>query len=159
MTTRWFFSHAQQGVATGITAGSQVHSLVTFERELNGGKQTVDAQGPDLKLAGPRDVVGIDPQLIFREEPPRGATNVSDNYLAAVEFAHADLPWLLSTESVVPRAGAPTQPQPWLVLIVLSDEEAAPPAPADPMPLLTAPVGALPPLAERWAWAHVEARL
>jgi len=53
MTTRWFFSHAQQGVATGITAGSQVHSLVTFERELNGGKQTVDAQGPDLKLAGP----------------------------------------------------------------------------------------------------------
>lgn len=160
MTTRWFFSHAQQGVATGITAGNAVPSSVTFRREVDGGTPVEEsAPGPDLRLVGPRDVVGIDRQLIFREEPPRGATDVADNYLVAVEFTHADLPWLLSTETVVPIPGATVQPQPWLVLIVLSDREASRPRPADPMPLLSAPVGALPPLKERWAWAHVEARL
>lgn len=160
MTTRWFFSHAQQGVATGIVAGNAVPSSVTFRREVVGSDPVDEvAAGPELRLAGPRDVVAIERQLIFREEPPRGATDVSDNYLVAVEFAHADLPWLLSTETVVPIPGAPAQPQPWLVLIVLSDQEAPPPRPADPMPLLSAPVSALPPLDERWAWAHVEARL
>jgi hypothetical protein len=159
VTTRWFFSHAQQGIATGIGAGPAVQSSVMFQREVDGDAVDEPMAGPDLRLVGPRDVVGIDRQLIFREEPPRGATDVADNYLAAVEFAHADLPWLLSTETVVPIPGASAQPQPWLVLIVLSTDEAAPPRPADPMPLLTAPVGALPPLNERWAWAHVEARL
>lgn len=159
MTTRWFFSHAQQGIATGISAGPAVPTAVTFAREVDGGISKERTPGPDLRLVGPRDVVGIDRQLIFREEPPRGATDVGDNYFASVEFAHADLPWLLSTETVVPNPGAPAQPQPWLVLIVLSTDEASPPRPADPMPLLTAPVSALPPLHERWAWAHVEARL
>jgi hypothetical protein len=159
VTARWFFSHSQQGVATGITAGSAVPSSVTFVREVDGGTFEEKAPGPHLKLVGPRDVVGIDPHLIFREEPPPGTADAADNFLAAVEFAHADLPWLLSTETVVPIPGAPAQPQPWLVLIVLSTDEASPPRPADPMPLLTAPVGALPPLGERWAWAHVEARL
>lgn len=46
-----------------------------------------------------------------------------------------------------------------MVLVVLAEDEATPPRAGDPLPVLTAPVAVLPPLAQRWAWAHVEARL
>ena len=102
-------------------------------------------------------MLGFDRTMVLREEPPPGSAPAAENVLASVELAHADLPWVLSQGQATTPSG-PT-PQPWIVLVVLAEDEAAPPRNANPLPVLTAPPAALPPLAERWAWAHVEARL
>lgn len=158
MSTRWFFSSARVGAGATAPAGQALDTVVTFQREVDGREpESVRAQGPGLTLVGPGDVLGFDRSMVLREEPPPGAAPAADNILASVEFAHADLPWLLSPGQAATPSG-PT-PLPWIVLVVLAEDEAAPPRNADPLPVLTAAVAALPPLAQRWAWAHVEARL
>ncbi|WP_248960022.1 hypothetical protein [Sphaerisporangium perillae] len=156
MSTRWFFSAARIG-AGAAAGGSTLATSVTFIREMNGQRKEEQAAGPALTLVGTGDVLGFDRSLVLREEPPPGSAPAAENVLAGVELAHADLPWLLSPGQAATPSG-PT-PQPWIVLVVLAEDEAAPPRDADPLPVLTAPVAALPPLTERWAWAHVEARL
>jgi hypothetical protein len=146
MSTRWFFSWAQVGAAAAAQGSSSLGTSVTFTRVVGGVPSPVVAPGPTLRLLGPGDVIGFDPSLVTRCEPQPGAAGVAENILAQVELAHADLPWLLASGL------SPTgSPQPWLVLVVLADDEAAPPRPGNPLPVLTAPVAALPPLAERWA--------
>lgn len=156
MSTRWFFSSARVGAAASAD-GQQLRTAVRFFRDIEGRREEPEVTGPTLSLVGPGDVLGFDRSMVLREEPPPGTPDAAENVLASVELAHADLPWLLSP-GTVPTAGGPT-PQPWLALIVLAEDEAAPPRPGNPLPVLTAPVAALPPLAERWAWTHVEARL
>lgn len=156
MSTRWFFSSARLGAAASAT-GQALPTSVRFTRDIGGGREEPLVNGPTLSLVGPGDVLGFDRTMVLREEPPPGTADAAENVLAGVELAHADLPWLLSPGTAA-TGGGPT-PQPWIVLIVLAEDEAAPPRAAHPLPVLTAPVAALPPLAERWAWAHVEARL
>lgn len=124
---------------------------------MDGQRKQEVVDGPTLTLAGPGQVTGFDRTMVLREEPPPGSAPAAENVLANVELAHADLPWLLSPGLATTPSG-PT-PQPWIVLVVLAEDEAAAPSDAHPLPVLTAPVAALPPLAERWAWTHVEARL
>ena len=160
MTRRWFFSFVRQGVSAGISANVSVTPHVVFSRRVGGGARPNEvASGPAMRLTSADDVATIAAGLVWREEPPPGTPAAAENVLASVEFSHADLPWLLSTRSVRPPNGADEQPLPWLVLLVVSAAEAAPPRDADPAPILTVPVSALPPLDESWAWAHVEARL
>jgi hypothetical protein len=154
MSTRWFFSWAQIGAAIVARTSSSLTTSVTFTRVVDGTRSEVPASGPTLRLLGPGDVAGFDRSLITRCEPPPGATEVAENILAQVELAHADLPWLLAV-GTAPEGN----PQPWLALVVLAEDEAALPRQGSPLPVLTAPIAALPPLAERWAWAHVEGRL
>jgi hypothetical protein len=156
MSTRWFFSSAQVGAASSAT-GQALPTSVLFAREIDGEDRREPVAGPTLTLAGPGDVLGFDRAMVLREEPRPGSAPAAENVLAGVELAHADLPWLLSPGQASTPSG-PT-PLPWLALIVLAEDEAAPPRAAQPLPVLTAPVAALPPPAERWAWAHVEARL
>jgi hypothetical protein len=156
MSTRWFFSSALVGAAASAT-GQALRTSVLFTRDMDGKQKQESADGPTLSLVGPGDVHGFDRTMVLREEPPPGSAPAAENVLAGVELAHADLPWLLSPGQA-PTPSGPT-PQPWIVLIVLDENEAAPPRDANPLPVLTAPVAVLPPLAERWAWAHVEARL
>lgn len=155
MSTRWFFSSARVGAGTG--AGQALPTHVTFAREVDGrAVDPVTLDGPALTMVGPGDVLGFDRSMVLREEPRPGSAPAAPNVLASVEFAHADLPWLLSPGLV--NTGAGPTPLPWIVLVVLDEEEAAL-RNGNPLPVLTAPVAALPPLGERWAWAHVEARL
>ncbi|SNX55705.1 hypothetical protein SAMN06272735_0131 [Streptomyces sp. TLI_55] len=157
MSTRWFFSSARLGAAASAQ-GQALATSVRFTRDSGGRREEQPpVHGPTLSLVGPGDVFGFDRGMILREEPPPGTADAAENVLAGVELAHADLPWLLSPKTVSP-SGGPT-PQPWIALIVLAEDEAAPPRDARPLPVLTAPVAALPRPAERWAWAHVEARL
>ncbi|MEU2221616.1 hypothetical protein [Streptomyces sp. NPDC018347] len=156
MTTRWFFSSARVGAAASAV-GQALPTSVVFDRRIDGRATRETAAGPVLSLLGPGDVLGFDRSMVLREEPPPGTVSAAENVLTGVELAHADLPWLLSP-GAAPTPSGPT-PQPWIVLIVLRDDEAAPPREANPLPVLTAPVAKLPPPAERWAWAHVEARL
>ena len=155
MSSRWFFSWARVGTAAAAV-GSALPTSVTFTRAGGGTAAAVAADGPALSLAGPEHVLGFDPSLVLRVDPPPD-TPAPENVIAGVEFAHADLPWLLSQEVLALPSGP--VPLPWLVLVVLRDDEAGPPRTALPLPVLSAPVAALPPLRERWAWAHVEARL
>jgi hypothetical protein len=158
VSSRWFFSHVRQGLAAEGPAAQTIQPQVVFKRSTAAGAMT--AVGPQLRLAGPGDVAAIDRSLILREEPPPGTPAAAENIMAAVEFAYADLPWLLSTkEEPVPGVAGRRRVYPWLVLVVLSTDEAAPPRDENPAPILTAPLSALPPLNESWAWAHVEARL
>ncbi|WP_328875899.1 hypothetical protein OHT76_40695 [Streptomyces sp. NBC_00287] len=156
MSTRWFFSSARVGAAASAD-GQELRTAVRFFRDIDGRREEPEVAGPTLSLVGPGEVLGFDRSMVLREEPPPGTPDAAENVLASVELAHADLPWLLSPAAVA-TAGGPT-PQPWIALIVLAEDEAAPPRPGHPLPVLTAPVAALPPLAERWAWTHVEARL
>ncbi|MCX5358389.1 hypothetical protein OG864_06740 [Streptomyces sp. NBC_00124] len=157
MSTRWFFSSAQVGAGASAT-GQALPTSVRFNRDIEGRREEPSpVMGPTLSLAGPGEVFGFDRSMVLREEPPPGTPDAAENVLATVELAHADLPWLLSP-GTAPTGSGPT-PQPWVVLIVLAEDEAAAPRESRPLPVLTAPVAALPPLAERWAWAHVEARL
>ncbi len=157
MSSRWFMSHARQDAEVGATAGSGTQpTSATFTCSLHPDRPITIA-GPQLRVAGPGDVTAIDQSLILREEPPPGTTNAADNILASVDFAHADLPWLLSTRQQ--PGGGGMQVLPWIVLVVLAEDEADPPRPADPVPLLDVRPDLLPPLSESWAWAHVEARL
>lgn len=156
MSTRWFFSWARIGAGASAT-GQALRTSVRFGRDIEGRHEEPSVQGPELALVGPGDVLGFDRATVLREEPRAGTPDAPENLLAGVELAHADLPWLLSP--AMAPAHLPLTPQPWMTLIVLADDEAAPPRPAHPLPVLTAPVAALPRLTERWAWAHVEARL
>ena len=157
MSSRWFMSHARQDAEVGAVAGSGPQpTSATFTCSLHP-DQPSKIPGPQLRVAGPGDVTAIDQSLILREEPPPGTTNAADNILVGVEFAHADLPWLLSTRQQA--GGGGLQALPWVVLVVLGEDEADPPRPADPVPLLDVRPDLLPPLDESWAWAHVEARL
>ena len=158
MSTRWFFSPARQGVAAEGPAAQTIQPQVVFKRSTAAG--AITAAGPaSCGWPVPDDVAAIDRSLIMREEPPPGTPAAAENIMAAVEFAYADLPWLLSTKQEPVPGGAGRRVYPWLVLVVLSEDEAAPPRDAEPAPILTAPLAALPPLNESWAWAHVEARL
>ncbi|MER7575057.1 hypothetical protein [Streptomyces sp. NPDC126514] len=157
MSTRWFFSSARVGAAASVD-GRSLETSVRFFRDIEGRREEPEeVPGPTLSLVGPGDVLGFDRTMVLREEPPPGTPDAAENILASVELAHADLPWLLSP-ATVPTPGGPT-PQPWIVLVVLAEDEADAPRPGHPLPVLTAPVAALPALAERWAWTHVEARL
>ena len=58
------------------------------------------------EVLGAGDVIGIDPQMIVRVEPPPGAgLHLEPNYMPFVEFADADFPWRYSLDSVCWRAG------------------------------------------------------
>jgi len=159
MSTRWFYSFARDGASIGATSGGGLPTEVSFERSVGGTTTPFPVSGPTLRLTTAGDVAAIDRGLIIREQPAPGTLDAAENIMASVEFAHADLPWLLSTETVASRNGDVVHPVPWLLLVVLSTDEAGPPVDADPVPLLTAAATVLPPLGESWAWAHVEARL
>jgi hypothetical protein len=110
-----------------------------------------------LTMLGPGDVVGIDPAQIVRREPVPGATDVDYSLLPAVEFAVADLPWLLTPAA--PDADEALRP--WLVLVCVEDRsgvEYDPGGPTGPVLRVSGEVAAteLPDLAESWAWAHVQ---
>lgn len=108
----------------------------------------------NVQIYGPGDVVGIDKKNIIRTEPRHYITNFEPNYVAFIDFYDEDLPWRYS----------PDQPQnhrlqPWMALIVLTDEEfnEAPAGPDQPLPAIDIQkIEALPPTNELYAWAHVQ---
>ena len=119
----------------------------------------VDAAPVGVRLFGPADVIGIDPRQVLRTEPPAGTHDYEANDLAAIEFDNPDLPWLFTP------AGADAQGRlrPWLVLVVVRQQDGVrlrPPR-TEPLPVLeigapAVPTDELPDLNESWAWAHAQ---
>ena len=107
-----------------------------------------------MRIFGPGDVTGIDPNIVIRTDPPPHIADFEPNYLACIEFDPPDFPWLFT-----PAAGnAKGQLRPWLVLVVLPRTQDLRLVfnPEQPLPSVFAPVGELPDLTESWAWAHAQ---
>ena len=120
-----------------------------------------------LALAGPGDVIGLDPREVLRTEPFDGSADFESSYFPYVELASPDLPWRFSPEGPAsaplaappggPAAGVQQRVRPWLALVVVPAERATlGAAPRGATPVLRCPAEELPDPAECWAWAHVQ---
>ena len=105
---------------------------------------------PALDMLGPGGVLGLDPGLIVRVDPPPGDVEAQDTCLAAVEFAAPELPWELTPA----RASEGDRLRPWIVLVVV--ELSAPLSFDGPVPVLEVAIDELPDLRDSWGWAHVQ---
>ncbi|MFI7545695.1 hypothetical protein [Actinoplanes sp. NPDC049599] len=153
---------AVTGTPTAGTARAGLPARLT----LNG---AAPYSGPvPVQLAGPGDVVALDPAEIRRCEPYDGCSDFEPEYLAYVELASADLPWrfsplgpvsvpLTDPEHPGPAPGSQTRLAPWLALVVVP-QDAAQVTPAAPggLPILICAGSELPDPSESWAWAHVQ---
>jgi hypothetical protein len=111
----------------------------------------------NFALIGPGDIIGINPQMVVRTEPLKGADNVEPNYLAFIEFYDEELPWRYT-----PAQANGALLRPWIALLVL--KEGTTPATSEftkndtrlPLPTVTVKsAAALPPHTQTWAWGHV----
>jgi hypothetical protein len=109
----------------------------------------------DVALAGPGDVLGINPRAIVRTEPRSWITDFEPNYLPFIEFYDEDFPWRYTPARATPEHRL----RPWIALIVLTEAEfQRPPALSGPLPRISLAAGAgapFPPPGQSWAWAHV----
>ena len=78
--------------------------------------EDIDAQ---VRLYGPGDVTGIDPQQVVRTEPRHLATDFEPNYFPAIEFDRPDFPLALHAR----EADAAGRLRPWLCLVVVRKQE------------------------------------
>jgi len=118
-----------------------------------------DAIDQTLRVYGPGDVTGIDPQQVVRVEPRHGTNDFEPNYFPAIEFDRPDLPWLFTPL----KAGAQARLRPWLCLVVVRKQAGVEyrPAAGTPLPVLAiarpaVPRNELPDLAESHFWAHAQ---
>lgn len=75
-----------------------------------------------VQLAGPGDVIGIQPSAILRMEPQPGVENFEPNYMPYVEFYEEDFPWRYTPAA--PGTGPDeNRMRPWLFLLVLDEDE------------------------------------
>jgi hypothetical protein len=115
-----------------------------------------------VRLHAPGDVTGLDTAQIIRTYPTPGAANVPPDSFPLIEFAHPNVPWLLSPTG--PQANKPsdTDPRrgltPWLCLVVVPEPPAtlAPPATPGGLPTLTVTDAELPEVPAARLWAHTQ---
>ncbi len=157
MTTRLFCSWVRRGVASGITEPDPLtgpypgpatfQPSVTLARD---GVAQAPTAGPNLPLIGPGAIKGVHRAAVVRTDPANGATGVEDNYLALVELARPDLPWLFT-----PASANQNRLRPWLVLVVV-DASTVSLESGTPLPRITVNDSQLPDLSDSWAWAHAQ---
>ena len=157
MTTRLFCSWVRRGAASGITQPDPLagpySGPATFEPSVTlarDGLAQPPAPGPNLQLIGPGAVLGMHRNAVVRTDPAKNATGVEDNYLALVELARPDLPWLFT-----PAAPNQNRLRPWLVLVVV-DAATTSLEQGSPLPRITVNDAQLPDLNDSWAWAHAQ---
>jgi hypothetical protein len=155
-----FLPWVRQGAAAGIQTpdmSADQAGVVSVAVKLR--VNTTDDIERQVRLYGPGDVTGIDPQQVVRTEPRHLASDFEPNYFPAIEFDRPDFPWLFTPA----RADAGGKLRPWLCLIVVRKQEGVRLRTERelPLPVLeikppALPERELPDLAESWAWAHVQ---
>ena len=156
-----FLPWVRQGAAAAIANADTLDATPTAvasvspQMTLNG--MAVTTTG--IRLRGPGDAVGIDPNQVIRTDPRAGANDFESNCFASIEFDRPDLPWLLTPA----RANSAKQLRPWLCLVVLRKQQGVSldntPGAALPVLRITSPARAdleLPSLVDCWAWAHAQ---
>jgi hypothetical protein len=73
---------------------------------------------PAVRLIGPGQITGLDARAVVRTDPRDGAAAFEPNYLAMVELALPDLPWLFT-----PSPPVNDRLQPWICLVVVPDTD------------------------------------
>jgi hypothetical protein len=157
VTTVTFASWAQTAVGHALTTTDSAGPLpaATFTPGLSligpDGAVTMVRGPSDLRMLGPESVAGLDPRAVVRRDPPPGAGDVEDNYLACAELQPAELPWLFTPA----RPDDRDRLRPWIVLVVV-EVASSRLDPGSPTPVLTTRTDQLPDLDDSWGWAHVQ---
>ena len=156
-----FLPWVRQGAAAGIqtvdTLNDTPPGAVALPVKLR--VNNTDEIARNVRLFGPGDVVGIDPQQVIRTEPRNLATDFEPNYFAAIEFDRPDFPWLFTPA----KADGSNRLRPWLCLIVVRKQQGVTLRTDRNLPVSileikdpAVPKNELPDLAESWAWAHAQ---
>jgi hypothetical protein len=155
-----FLTWVQRGLARSVgatddpdaTLAARVSLDVTLRVEGVGDVPTT------VRLYGPGDITGLERGQITRMEPRPGTTSFESGYMAAIEFARPELPWLFTP--AVPKG---ERLRPWLVLVVVRrrdgvrlDRQASGPLPVLEIGGPARGADELPDLAQSWAWAHAQ---
>jgi hypothetical protein len=107
----------RRGLASLVTgAATGAYASLPVSVAVNGTAVNV----PPIRLLGPGDVTAIDARAVIRTDPRDGADAFEPNYLATVEFALPDFPWMFT-----PTGVSNGRLQPWLCLIVVPDAAGA----------------------------------
>lgn len=155
-----FYPWVRRGLSAAVAAQDGPTATLPARPAVTAGI-TVSAQFTEsrtLRLYGPGDVIGIDPQLIIRTDPRSDQTNVEPNYCPAIEFDPPEFPWVFTPA----KPGANDQLRPWCVLVVLDTDKVGPPQVDRTRPLPTVTVKSadvpteLPDLRESAFWAHAQ---
>jgi hypothetical protein len=152
-----FISWLRRGVATQIgrldgDPGNAPRATVTVHLGFNADSLSVDVP---LELFGSGEVASVESFNVTRTWPGRDAPDAETNYFPLIEFRVPDLPWRLTPAS----GNAAGRLRPWIVLVVLADDEATytPPRTNGALgSIVVASTNSLPDLEQSWAWAHVQ---
>ena len=109
-----------------------------------------------VRIAGPADVLGIDPRQVVRCNPAPFTRNFEPNFLAAIEFDRPDFPWMFTPAS--PNASGRLRP--WICLVVVKNRDGVQlrnvPEKQFRILQISQPADELPDLKDSWAWAHAQ---
>ena len=157
-----FFPSMRQGAAAGIQTPDGLGAapqpgVVTVPVSLQ--VNDVPPIARNVRLYGPGDVTGIDPQQVIRTEPRNLATDFEPNYFPLIEFDRPDFPWLFTPA----KASDNGKLRPWLCLVTVRKQKGVSLTTdrSKPLPVLeidasVPPQAELPNLSESWAWAHAQ---
>ncbi|NUT49845.1 MAG: hypothetical protein HOV94_21415 [Saccharothrix sp.] len=150
-----FLPWLRRGIASSITAQAapgSIRATVPVDLTLSGdriggGVPLTRAVHRDIELYGPAEAK-FEEKWVVRTEPRSSTTDFEPNYLAFIEFYDEDVPWRYTP--------APPNPshrlQPWLALLVLTEDEFAEPR---GQVIAVEDTQKLPLAADLWAFAHV----
>ncbi|WP_158931674.1 hypothetical protein [Acidisphaera sp. S103] len=145
----------RRGIASRISGTPAVnYATVPVSVAVNGAPVPAP---PNVRLPGPGDVKTMDARAFIRTDPMDGTDNFEPNYLAIVELATPDLPWLYTPVGV-----NGSRLQPWISLIVIPEGDGVTLTPQAGGPSLLRidspldPAAELPDLTQADAWVHVQ---
>jgi hypothetical protein len=150
-----FLPWLRQGIAAEIKddAGGPQRASVDVNFRIGS-----EAISKTVQLLGPGDIVGINPRAIVKTEPRNWVTDFEANYLPYIELYEEDFPWRF-TPARPDNELFLSQLRPWIVLIVLTEEEFQDQSSGGPLPALKIidpdPGKFFPEPDQTWAWAHV----
>ena len=135
-----------------LTDLSVERSKIDVELKL---KDDSEVLNQEVLLGGPGDVIGIQPHAMIKTVPAVNTNQFDPNALPFIEFQDEDFPWRYT--AATPNAAEPERLRPWLMLVVLKEDEFTWLGESRPLPSIeiTKPVFDFTP-EESWAWAHTQ---
>lgn len=153
-----FHAWARKSIASLITtpddlgAGSapaDSRMRIPLEVEVSG--NTVNKQ---FTIAAPGDINGIRQEIIVRTDPRPNSGDFEPNYFPSIEFYDEDFPWRYTPAA--PVGENQCQLRPWLMLIVLTEDEFVKTKRSVPLSsIVVKKAEGLPSHTELHLWAHV----
>ncbi len=112
----WVRQGAAGGIETPDSLGANQAGVVSVPVNLRV-NDAVEIPPRQVRLYGPGDVIGIDPQQVVRTDPRPQTSDFEPNYFPAIEFDRPDFPWLFTPAKA--KADEPGKLRPWLCLVVV----------------------------------------